>query len=68
VLNILSSDNLKNTITVKPEFHCDFIEWHPSGALLLAINQKGDVQVMSYPLTNSAINILTENLLTSTLK
>ncbi|KAF6021115.1 WDPCP [Bugula neritina] len=55
---VLYSDNLKNTITVKPEFHCDFIEWHPSGALLLAINQKGDVQVFDKSL--DCLNITLE--------
>jgi hypothetical protein len=27
------------------EYQADFIEWHPSGALLVVLNNKGELQV-----------------------
>ncbi|XP_067938784.1 WD repeat-containing and planar cell polarity effector protein fritz homolog [Watersipora subatra] len=42
---ILYNENIKNTVTAKTEFHADFMEWHPSGALLLILNHKGDIQI-----------------------
>ena len=39
------SENLKNTLTVRTEYQADFIEWHPSGALLVVLNNKGELQV-----------------------
>ena len=30
---------------VRTEYQADFIEWHPSGALLVVLNNKGELQV-----------------------
>ena len=45
VILICCSENLKNTFTVRTEYQADFIEWHPSGALLVVLNNKGELQV-----------------------